>query len=82
MEDWAFNMLKSVHTEAGVFSEIFVSVGQLQCIGRLIVSDFQKLLYSTAPDDVNAIKQYQSRGMNVQDAINAVLMDRGLKPRV
>ena len=82
MEDWAFNMLKSVHTEAGVFSEIFVSVGQLQCIGRLIVSDFQKLLYSTAPDDVNAIKQYQSRGMNVQDAINAVLMDRRLKPRV
>ena len=77
-----FLLLKSVHTEAGVFSEIFVSVGQLQCIGRLIVSDFQKLLYSTAPDDVNAIKQYQSRGMNVQDAINAVLMDRGLKPRV
>ena len=56
MEDWAFNMLKSVHTEAGVFSEIFVSVGQLQCVGRLIVSDFQKLLYSTAPNDVNDIK--------------------------
>lgn len=46
MDDWAFNMLKSVHTEAGVFSEIFVNVGTLQCIGRLIVSDFQKLLYS------------------------------------
>ena len=76
MEDWAFNMLKSVHTEAGVFSEIFLSVGQLQCVGRLIVSDFQKLLYSTAPDDVNAIEQYTRKGMSIQDAINAVLRDR------
>ena len=76
MEDWAFNLLKSVHTEAGVFSEIFVSVGSLQCVGRLIVSDFQKLLYSTAPDDVNAIRQYQLKGLSVQDAIKAVLRDR------
>ena len=81
MEDWAFNMLKSVHTEAGVFSEIFVSVGQLQCVGRLIVSDFQKLLYSTAPNDVNDIKQYQSQGMGIQDAINAVLRDREARRR-
>ena len=76
MEDWAFNTLKSVHTEAGVFSEIFVSVGPLQCVGRLIVSEFQKLLYSTAPDDVNAIKQYEAQGYKVQDAIKAVLRDR------
>ena len=78
MEDWAFNMLKSVHTEAGVFSEIFVNVGPLQCVGRLIVSDFQKLLYSTTAKDINAIKQYQDQGMNVQDAIRAVMRDRGL----
>lgn len=77
-EDWAFNMLKSVHTEAGVFSEIFVNVGPLQCVGRLIVSDFQKLLYSTTAKDINAIKQYQDQGMNVQDAIRAVMRDRGL----
>lgn len=77
MEDWAFNMLKSVHTEAGVFSEIFVNVGHLQCVGRLIVSDFQKLLYSTTAADVNAIKHYQSKGMSVQEAIRSVLRDRG-----
>lgn len=76
MEDWAFDMLKSVHTEAGVFSEIFVSMGQLQFVGRLIVSDFQKLLYSTAPEDVNAIQHYQNQGLGIQDAINAVLRDR------
>lgn len=76
MDDWAFNRLKSVHTEAGVFSEIFVNVGTLQCIGRLIVSDFQKLLYSTTAKDINAIKHYQEKGMRVQDAIRSVLLNR------
>ncbi|WP_443743203.1 TraC family protein [Sutterella sp.] len=81
MDDWAFNMLKSIHTEAGVFSEIFVSVGQIQCVGRLIVSDFQKLLYSTTADDVNAIKRYQDAGLGIQDAINSVLRDRAGRRR-
>ncbi len=81
LDDWAFNLLKSVHTEAGVFSEIFVNVGSLQCVGRLIVSDFQKLLYSTAPDDVNAIKHYEAQGLGVREAINAVLRDRSSAPR-
>ena len=80
MDDWAFNMLKSVPTEAGVFSEIFVNVGTLQCIGRLIVSDFQKLLYSTTAKDINAIKHYQEQGMNIQDAIWAVMHARRLSP--
>lgn len=78
MEDWAFNMLKSVHTEAGVFSEIFVNVGALQCVGRLIVSDFQKLLYSTTAKDITDIKHYQDQGLGIQDAIRCVLRDRGL----
>ena len=55
MDDWAFNMLKSVHTEAGVFSEIFVNVGTLQRIG-------------------------QEQGMNIQDAIWAVMHARRLSP--
>ena len=76
MEDWAFNLLKSVHTEAGAFSEIFVAMGQLQFVGRLVVSDFQKLLYSTAPEDVNAIARYTSQGFSIQEAIRSVLTDR------
>lgn len=43
---------------------------------RLVVSDFQKLLYSTAPQDVTAIAEYQKQGMKVMDAIRAVLRDR------
>ena len=76
MEDWAFNLLKSVRTEAGVYSEIFFQQGQIQSVGRLVVSAYQKLLYSTNPVDVNDIKQYQLQGMTVDQAIKAVLKDR------
>jgi len=40
------------------------------------VSDFQGLLYSTAPEDVQAIKLYQDQGLSVSDAIKSVLRDR------
>lgn len=53
-------------------------VGQLRCLGRLIVSNFQKLLYSTDPRDVNDIDTYQKQGMNIAEAIEQVLKDRGL----
>lgn len=71
-----FNILRSVYTEAGVFSEIFLMTERGQGVGRLVVSDFQGLLYSTAPEDVQAIKVYQDQGLTVSEAIKAVLRDR------
>lgn len=71
-----FNLLRSVHTEAGVYSGIFLYSETGQGVGRLVVSDFQKLLYSTDPVDVQAIKEKQEAGLSVQDAIYAVMRDR------
>ena len=36
----------------------------------------EKSGYSTTAKDINAITQYQDQGMNVQDAIRAVMRDR------
>ena len=47
-------------------------------IGRLIVSEFQKLLYSTNAGDVAAITHYTDQGLDVFQAINSVLRDRGI----
>lgn len=71
-----FNLLRTVHTEAGVYSGIFLYTESGQGVGRLIVSDFQKLLYSTDPADVQAIKEKQDMGLDVQSAIYAVMRDR------
>ncbi|MDY6469567.1 MAG: ATP-binding protein, partial [Succinivibrio dextrinosolvens] len=78
LSESGYHWLKSVYTQAGAFSEIFVKSGAGNGIGRLIVSDFQKLLYSTDPVDVQAINNYVNNGYTYTQAINCVLLDRGL----
>jgi len=76
LNDYGYNMLKSVHTIPNVFSEIFLKTKTGIGVGRLIVSDFQKLLYSTAPEDVAAIQMYRDEGLSIIESIRKVLEDR------
>lgn len=78
LSEGGFHMLKTVRTIPGVYSEIFVKARSGWGIGRLIVGEFQKLLYSTKAEDVDDIRRYVQVGMSVPDAINQVLADRGL----
>lgn len=81
LSEAGFNLLSTVASVGGVYSEIFVKSGHTGVgVGRLIVSNFEKMLFSTAPEDVNAIENYTNQGWNVTDAINHVLRDRGLNP--
>ena len=77
LSEGGFNLLKTVHTVAGVYSEIFIRSKAGIGVGRLIVGPFQKLLYSTDPNDVGQLDKYRAMGMSVTDAIYAVLRDRG-----
>ena len=68
-----YDLLKTVHTQAGKYSEIFFITENGAGIGRLIVNRFQQLLYSTKHSEVQAIKDYQRQGLALQDAIDAVI---------
>lgn len=76
LSEGGFHTLKTVHTIQGVYSEIFIKSKTGIGVGRLIVSDFQKLLYSTDPVDVNAIDQFVKQGLSIPDAIRAVIKSR------
>lgn len=78
LSETGYYTLKTVHTIAGVYSEIFIKTKNGVGIGRLIVSEFQKLLYSTAPDDVAAIESQRKRGLTAEAAIREVLRQRGV----
>ena len=47
-------------------------------IGRLVLDPYSLLLASTRAEDFNAIHAKTSAGMNVDEAIRAVLKERGL----
>jgi conjugal transfer ATP-binding protein TraC len=73
LSEYDYEQLKTVHTNQGVYSEIFIKSEFGRGVGRLIVNEFQKLLYSTKAEDVNAIKRFTDSGMTVNEAIYAVL---------
>ncbi|MCU1136983.1 MULTISPECIES: type IV secretion system protein TraC [Stenotrophomonas] len=74
--DWGYEMLKTVHTVQGEYSEIMCITPFGVGIGRLILNDFQKLMFSTKPEDVTAVKRKREAGLNLAEAISAVIVDR------
>jgi len=77
LSEGGFDQLRSVHTRAGVYSEIFVKSKSGTGVGRLIVGAFQNLLYSTDPVDIAAIDSFVNQGLPFTEAIHAVLRQRG-----
>lgn len=72
-------MIKSLKTESGKFSEIFVRCGDLPpAVGRLFFDPFTLLIASSKAEDVDAIANYKKQGMTVAQAIEQVLLDRGV----
>lgn len=72
----AFRLLKSVHTVQGEYSEILLKTPYGTGVGRLIVSEFEKLLFSTRAEDVTAVDAEVAKGLPLDQAINKVISDR------
>ncbi len=77
LSEGGFRILKSVHTIRGQYSEIFFHTERGSGVGRLTVDNFSKLLFSTAPDDVQAINNKIKTGLNTAGAIMELLRERG-----
>ncbi len=75
LSEGGFELLKTVRTQKGVFSEIFIQSNAGTGIGRLIVSDFEKLMFSTDARDIERINQYIRQGATYSEAINQILVD-------
>lgn len=74
---WVYEAAKTLTTVRGSYSEIMViSEAAGAGIGRLYVSPFTQLVYSTTPDEVSAIEQRRRAGMSLVDAINDLLEAR------
>lgn len=81
LSDGGYELLKTVHTLPGAYSEIFFITEMGSGIGRLIVDPFKRILFSTKPEDVQALKQLRRHGLSLGDAIQQLLDSRQSKPR-
>lgn len=81
LSDGGYELLKTVHTLPGAYSEIFFITEMGSGIGRLIVDPFKRILFSTKPEDVNALKQLRRQGLSLGDAIQQLIDSRQSKTR-
>lgn len=68
--------LKSVHTLPGRYSEVFIHGETGSGIGRLVVDPYKRLLFSTHPDDVAAIRSLREQGHDLESAIETLIRRR------
>ena len=73
LSEGVYEILKSVHTDTGNYSEIFIYTPVGLTVGRLIVDRFTQLLYTTKPDEYGRLKEYVTRGLSISDAIMKVM---------
>jgi len=73
LSEGMYELLKSVHTDSGNYSEIFVYSPTGIAIGRLSVDRFTQLLYSTKAEEYAQVKGLIARGKTVIEAIREII---------
>ena len=69
LSEGMYELLKSVHTDTGNYSEIFLYTPNGIAIGRLVVDRFAQLLYTSKADEYTELKRLTDSGLSIRDAI-------------
>lgn len=80
MDEWTKTILSSVTTASGRFSEVFMRCADMPpTVGRLFFDPFSMLMASTKAEDFAAINNLKDQGLSTEEAIEAILKQRGVK---
>lgn len=66
--DGQFDLMKSVHTKKGAYSEIMMFHGGVSEIGRLELKPETLMIFSTDPVDRQLMQKYRAQGFDVQES--------------
>lgn len=75
LSEGLYDLLQSVHTDSGNYSEVFAYTPDGITIGRLVVERFTQLLYTTRAEEFMKIKEYREAGLSLKEAINRAIDD-------
>jgi len=76
LDDAERRMLLSLRTRRDRYSEILVRSEQGSGVGRLLVDPFARMLYSSAPEDYEAIRRLIDAGVPVAEAVERIARER------
>lgn len=73
LSPYQMEIIKSIKTKKGVYSEIFIKSDGIGTPVRLIVDPFSSLVYTTDPADFQLIEDFKAQGYSIEQAIHKVL---------
>jgi len=68
--------LRSLRTEQGKYAEIMIKGPKGFAVGRLLLDDFSKILYSTKAEEFAAVQSLINQGWSLKDAIQKVALEK------
>ncbi|MBA3814893.1 MAG: ATP-binding protein, partial [Alphaproteobacteria bacterium] len=68
--------LRSLRTEQGKYAEIMIKGPKGFAVGRLILDEFSKILYSTKADEFAAVQDLVAQGLSLKEAIQRIAGSR------
>lgn len=71
------HLMTSVRTIHGKYAEVLINGAEGYAVGRLLLDPFSSLLFSTKAEDYAAIKELQSQGKSISEAVEYLLEIRG-----
>ncbi len=75
--EWQEELLRSVHARVPHYSEVAIYGPEIHgVIGRLRLDTFSRLLYSTNPEEYQAIENHIKRGLSVERAVESVMFEQ------
>jgi conjugal transfer ATP-binding protein TraC len=72
IDEYTQNLLSSVRTKQGEYSEVMIMHESGSALGRLILDPFSRILYSSKADEFAAVKDLESTGLTLAEAIRKV----------
>ncbi|MDA0152465.1 TraC family protein [Vibrio sp. Makdt] len=75
--DQEFELLKSLHTRKGEYSEIYIRGSSGAQVVRLYVPRYQQLMFTTDPDELKMIDKFRKSGLMIRQAIEMTLENEG-----
>lgn len=79
LSDWQLELIKTVRTNKGVYSDVFIKGNGVGTPVRLIVDPYSNLVYTTDPQEFQLVENFKAQGYPTHEAINKALEYNGLE---
>lgn len=83
VDEYTANLIKSLKSEAGIYSELIIDMNGAQTKCRFIVDGFTQMLYSTNPDDITLLNRVkENEDLQTADALDRLMTLRNTYMRL